>query len=54
MTSWTITFYRWALSFMRFGLAIAISTGRNPEGIQQLRNDISDLEHTIDLLEIQR
>jgi hypothetical protein len=54
MTDWTITFYRWMLWWMQYGLAIAASTGRDPERVQRQRNDIASIEHTIDKLEIQK
>jgi hypothetical protein len=53
MNPWTITFYRWMLWWMEYGLTIARSTGRDPKRVQQQINDIAALQHIIDLLEIQ-
>jgi hypothetical protein len=53
MTTWTITFYRWMLWWMEYGVVIARSTGRDPKRVQRQLSDIANIQHTIDLLEIQ-
>jgi hypothetical protein len=52
MTAWTITFYRWMLWWMNYGLTIARSTGRNPELVGRQAEDIQSIKSTIHKLEI--
>jgi len=50
----TITFYRVMLWATQLELAIAVSTGRNPEQIRALREDVARMSGVIDRIEVQR
>jgi hypothetical protein len=54
MDTLTLTFYRAMLWATQLELAIAVSTGRNPEQIRALREDVARMSRVIDLLEVQR
>lgn len=47
-----LSFYRTMLWAMRFELSIALSTGRNPAQIKQLREDIAEMESYVDRMEV--
>lgn len=40
-------FYSFMLAWLRFDLAVARSTGRNPANIQQLQREISEYERLL-------
>lgn len=44
-------FYTFILAWLRFDLAVARSTGRNPANIQQLQREISEYERLLFQLE---
>ena len=50
----TLTFYRAMLWATELELAIAVSTGRNPEHNRALRNDVANQSEIIDRMEVQR
>ena len=54
MATITLTFYRAMLWATQLELAIAVSTGRNPEQIRALRDDVARMSGIIDRMEVQR
>jgi hypothetical protein len=52
MDSITLTFYRWMLAMAEFELAIATSTGRNPEHLRQIREDCAEFAGIVDRIEV--
>jgi hypothetical protein len=52
MDAITLTFYRFMLAAAKFELAIATSTGRNPENLRQLRDDVAEFSGIVDRIEV--
>lgn len=52
IASLKIAFYRCMLWWMRYGLAIAASTGRNPDAVAAKRRDISSIEGHVHRLQV--